>query len=288
MFDTILFPVDFSKRGAHVARSVAAYARQFNSRVVLLHVVEMPDLLFGMPEYNVISFDKIRENQVAAGREKLETWGQEEFEGIPVRRRIVSGDAATEIASYADEEHASIIMMASHGVGPFRRFMIGSTAAKVLHDSHVPVWTDVHSEDVSAQAAGPLKSLVCAIDLGPQSESALRMAAAVAEKTSADVTIVHAIPTIDDRPGSYFDFDFTAQLSAEAKERIGELQSKAGTDYRVCVHGGDPAEVVQKAASAHSANLVVIARGAILGGLGRLRTHSYAIVNKSQVPVLSV
>jgi hypothetical protein len=35
-------------------------------------------------------------------------------------------------------------------------------------------------------------------------------------------------------------------------------------------------------------DLVVIARGAILGGLGRLRTHAYSIINKSPVPVLSV
>jgi nucleotide-binding universal stress UspA family protein len=297
MFETILFPVDFSKRCAIAAKSVAAYARTFNSQVTLLHVVEMPDFLFGMPEYNVVSFAQIRDEQLADRKAKMEDWAATEMAGLSVRRLVVQGDPAREIVGKADECKSSLIMMPSHGVGPFRRFMIGSTTAKVLHDSHVPVWTDVHTEEVPGedgeenghelQAEG-LKSLICGIDLGPHSEDTLKMAAALARRTNGDVTIAHAIPAIEVRPVNYLDTEFSAQLSAEARGAIADIQKRAGTSFRVCIHGGEPSEVVREAALAHKAGLVVIARGAILGGLGRLRTHAYSIINKSPVPVLSV
>ncbi len=289
MFETILFPVDFSKRSQAAAPWVAAYARQFHSQVIFLHLVETPDFLFEMPEYSIVSFAQIRDEQMAERRKKLETWLAPEFAGVAVRRVIAEGDPGRDIVCYAHENEASLIMMPSHGFGPFRRFMIGSTTSKVLHDAYVPVWTDAHIEE-SAQhfPIQPLRKIICAIDLGEQSEAALQLAASLVQRTSGDVVVVHAIPTIEARPASYFDTDFSAHLSAEARLRVEELQDQTGTSFKVCVQGGDPAEVVARAVAAHQAELVVIARSATLGGLGRLRTHAYSIINKSPAPVLSV
>ena len=289
MFETILFPVDFSKRSHAAARAVAAYARQFHSQVILLHLVEVPDFLFGMPEYGVVSFAQIRDEQLTERRKNLESRLAVELQGIPVRRVIAEGDPGREIVRYAHEHEVSLIMMPSQGFGTFRRFMIGSTTAKVLHDSHVPVWTDAHAEEsAEGHTSCDLRSVACAIDLGPQSNAALKTAAGIAHETKGDVLVVHAIPSIEVRPASYLDTDFSAHLSAEARVRVEELQDQTDTNFKVCIQGGDPADVVARVACAHKVDLVVIARGAILGGLGRLRTHAYSIINKSPVPVLSV
>lgn len=299
MFETILFPVDFSKRCEACATSVGAYARQFHAQVILLHLVEMPDYLFGMPEYSVVSYTQIRDEQMAERRKKLESWNPPGLQNVAARRVIAEGDPGREIVRYAQEHDARLIMMPSHGFGPFRRFMIGSTTAKVLHDAHLPVWTDAHSPegDGSGAAAPPappvsgktaIRQILCAIDLGPQSENALEMASSLSTETGAEVLVVHAIPTIEVRPASYFDADFSAHLSAEARLRMEELQDRVETRFKVCVQGGDPADVVRQAALSRNSDLVIIARGAILGGLGRLRTHAYSIINKSPAPVLSV
>src|SRR5438445_508407 len=97
MFETILFPVDFSNRSQAAARWVAAYARQFHSQVIFLHLVETPDFLFGMPEYSMVSFTQIRDEQMAERRKKFETWLAQEFEGIAVRRVIADGDPGRDI-----------------------------------------------------------------------------------------------------------------------------------------------------------------------------------------------
>ena len=70
MFENILFPVDFSKRSQAAARQVAGYARQFHSQVTFLHLVESADFLFGMPEYSVVSYSQIRDEQMVDRRKK--------------------------------------------------------------------------------------------------------------------------------------------------------------------------------------------------------------------------
>jgi len=52
--------------------------------------------------------------------------------------------------------------------------------------------------------------------------------------------------------------------------------------------GGDVAEGIRDLALRNRADLVVIGRGAIRTGLGRLYAHSYDIIRESPCPVLSV
>ena len=75
------------------------YARQFHSQVIFLHLVETPDFLFGMPEYSVVSFSQIRDEQMSERRKKLENWLAlaPESEGIAVGRVIAEGDPGREI-----------------------------------------------------------------------------------------------------------------------------------------------------------------------------------------------
>jgi nucleotide-binding universal stress UspA family protein len=51
---------------------------------------------------------------------------------------------------------------------------------------------------------------------------------------------------------------------------------------------GDVAEAVRTEAQRHKADLVIIGRGMLDQSLGRLRTHSYAIIRQAPCPVLSV
>jgi nucleotide-binding universal stress UspA family protein len=288
MFQKILFPVDFSKRCDGAAEYVRAYAKANQSEVYMLHVLDLPDYLFGVPEYPVIAPIEIRESQRAQGRKKLEGYFCEGFEGVKVHRMLMEGDPAREVVKFADEHKVDVIMLPTHGVGAFRRYIIGSTSAKILHDAHCPVWTAVHAEEAVPLDGTGVRNVICGIDLGPLSETVLSYADRFAKHTGADLTLVHAVPVVEVRPASYFDVDFAAHLKAEAAAKIDELQKKVGTKYRVCIHGGDPADVMREAAHGHSADLAIVGRGHVTEGLGRLRTHSYAVINKSPCPVLSV
>lgn len=59
------------------------------------------------------------------------------YEKMDISVRI--GDAGVQIALFADDIDAGLIVIPSHGRGMLRRMLLGSTADKVVHHSHCPV-----------------------------------------------------------------------------------------------------------------------------------------------------
>ena len=55
---------------------------------------------------------------------------------IPI---VVSGEPAEAIVDTATNEHADLIVMATHGYTGVRRWALGSVADKVLHASATPL-----------------------------------------------------------------------------------------------------------------------------------------------------
>lgn len=72
------------------------------------------------------------------------------------------------------------------------------------------------------------------------------------------------------------------------RDELQALLETLGIAARIIVVGGDPAKAVSEIARTEEANQLVIARGAVMEGLGRLRTHAYGIIRSSPCPVVSV
>ena len=189
------------------------------------------------------------------------------------------------ISEYARKEHVDLIMMPTHGHGPFRRLLLGSVTAKVLHDAECPVWTDVH-EERSLMRAG-CNAVLCAVDCGLEAVTSIQWAAEFASSYGAQLTLVHAIPALAG-PTPAADRRFRKYLADHARAHIDDLQQKAGTTARVCVEGGKIAETVRNAALQHAADLIVIGQGCLHETLGGLRSNAYAIVRESPCPVVRV
>jgi len=120
-----------------------------------------------------------------------------EFAGLKVQRQIVRGDPALEVVRCARNEKTDLIMMPTHGRGPFRRFVLGSVTAKVLHDTPCPVWTSAHLDVDRPSAPLNLANVLCAVDLDDTGGHTLRYAANFAPRIGAKLTIVHAVPGND-------------------------------------------------------------------------------------------
>jgi len=61
--------------------------------------------------------------------------------GLEVDYVVLSGTSGETIVSYAQENDCTLIAIATHGHGGFRRFALGSTADFVVHHSLIPVLT---------------------------------------------------------------------------------------------------------------------------------------------------
>jgi nucleotide-binding universal stress UspA family protein len=284
----ILVPVDFSERCLGAARYAEALASHFQSEVSLVHVLEPLRYDFGPLEFSGAVVSEVVASRNAQARQQLDTFLARELEGVSVRRVLLEGDPAQRVVEYAHGEQVGLIAMPTHGYGPFRRFILGSVTAKVLHDADCPVLTGVHMDAPPGSHDIAFRTIVCAVDLGPQSRKTLAWASRMASEFSARLLLAHAIPCIEARPGEYFDQGLGAEVFKGAREELEKLEEGMHAPAEIVVEGGDPPRVICQVASSNQADLLVIGRGSAAGLFGRLRTNAYAIIRESPCPVVSV
>ncbi len=284
----ILLPVDFSERCLGATRYAEALAGHFRAEITLLHVVEPIRYEFSTLEFGGTVMNDLVANRAEQARKQLDTFLEDELRDVRVRRELLEGDPAQRIVEYAHDQRVNLITIPTHGYGPFRRFILGSVAAKVLHDADCPVWTGVHLEDAPRAGSIVFRNVLCAVDLGPQSRKALAWASELAGEFKARLVLVHANPCIESRPGEYFDHDLASDLAKGARAELEKLSQAAGAKAEIFVDGGDAPHVVCRAAQKYKADLLVIGRGSAAGMIGRLRTNAYAIIRQSPCPVVSV
>lgn len=283
----ILLPVDFSERSVGATRYASLLARHFQSELTLLHTLTPLHDEFGALEVAgtmLVDVYRARAGQAAA---ELEAFMAEALAGLNVHRVVLHGDPAEEIVRFAHNEHTSLIAMATHGYGPFRRFILGSNTAKVLHDADCPVWTGVHLEDNRAAAPGPIRSILCALDLGPQSSKTLAWADWLRQEFDARLTVIHATasgPDVADES----DRAWRTRVHESAEAELQLIQRDTGAHAEIFLEAGEPARVICSEAMRVQADVLVIGRGSAAGVFGRLRTNAYAIIRQSPCPVVSV
>jgi nucleotide-binding universal stress UspA family protein len=285
-FKHILFPVDFSQQNCGVAPYVACMARRYGARVTMLHVMEISSAAYpGWPAHAaLIDFQAMIDDR----NQRIESFLRTEFQEVATTRVRDEGDPARQIVEYAEKEKVDLIMMPTHGYGPFRRFLLGSVTAKVLHDVKCPVWTSAHAPETPALPAG-YRNVLCAVDLTPNSLPLVQWASGFARDHGARLKLVHAVPAAE--PQSAFDIEggrFRAFLLDVAREELAKLQKQAGTELDAVLRAGDVAQVVRAAAEQDDADLVVIGRGVLHELFGRMRTHVYSVIREAPCPVISV
>jgi nucleotide-binding universal stress UspA family protein len=282
----ILLPVDFSERANQAVRFAVPVAERFNSEIVLLYVLP-PYHEFGAMEL-ASAMTEILADRRSDAELRIAGFLREELARYRVRRLLLDGDPAREIVDCARREQAGLIAMPTHGYGPFRRMLLGSVTAKVLHDADCPVWTTAHAEAPPAGEAA-LKRILCAIDLSPSGAPALAWSAQLAAEFGAQLTLVHALAELDPRTeGYHFSPEWRKFLVDNAETEIAALQQKAGTQAEVVLTMGPAAEMICEEARKAEADLLVIGRAADAGILGRLTSQAYSIIRQSPCPVVSV
>jgi nucleotide-binding universal stress UspA family protein len=134
MYDTILVPLDGSKRAEAILPHAEHLAHRFDASVVFLQVIEPVPLLVGLRGAEVGL------EQLELGRRMKEAQSylaarQGEFreKGIEARTLVDYGTVVNTIIETAKSEDADLIALASHGRTGLSRVYYGSVAAGVLH-----------------------------------------------------------------------------------------------------------------------------------------------------------
>ncbi len=132
---TILHPTDFSKPSEYALRFALALARDYEARLVLLHVVEPPvyygelGMAIPLPADFHESLGQRLSRLVPADSE------------VPVETVLVEGNASQQILKVTEEHHCDLIILGTHGRTGLSRVLLGSVAENVIRHSKVPVLT---------------------------------------------------------------------------------------------------------------------------------------------------
>lgn len=144
-FKRILVPLDGSKLATTALSPAVELARGAAAELILLRAVEQH------PQY--VSLLLMRRNQATAELDALVADITPQVAVTPVVAADYS-DTAEAIVEEAARRQADLVVMATHGYGGVRRWMLGSVADKVLQAAPVPLLLIRPSTDAAAGVPG--------------------------------------------------------------------------------------------------------------------------------------
>ncbi|MDO9081304.1 MAG: universal stress protein [Desulfuromonadales bacterium] len=138
---TILFATDFSESSNEAFSYALSFARSFNARLFLLHVISEPVDMRGFYVPH-ISFDSLESEIITSAKKMLSDFCSTHLkENDNYAYAVGSGVPFEKIITAAEQEHADLIVVGTHGRGGLDHLLFGSNAEKIVRKSPVPVLT---------------------------------------------------------------------------------------------------------------------------------------------------
>ena len=281
-FRKILFPVDYSEPCQAAVPHVKAMVEIYEAELSLLHAYGLGPIAYS----ELMVADPNWPEQIRPIEEKrLRKFAGEMFPDETVESFVDQGEAGTVIHDYVQHQGTDLVMIPAQGHGPLRRFLLGSTTAKVLHDVSAAVWTGTAS---SLTCRPVYKSIVCALDESDEAEAVLRAAVAFARPFGAQLYLVHSV----ELPSMALEIDissFRRAIIESADAKLRELKGKVGIDAPHTVTDEIMTAGVRKEALRVNADLVIAGRGKsqrlLMSGVW---SRLYALIQEAPCPVLSI
>src|SRR5262245_33655696 len=140
-FKKILCPIDFSSHSHAALEHAEEIARRFGAELIVAHVVEpvLYPVAYGLPPIAPVNYEEAaRENATKALAPLVEAINQR---GGKARALVSTGLASLRICEMVTEEHADLVVLATHGYTGLKHVLLGSTAERVVRNCPSPVLT---------------------------------------------------------------------------------------------------------------------------------------------------
>lgn len=138
MYKKILVPLDGSPLAEAVLPHAQALAKSEGAEIIILRVPLTPN------EGVFVHNPALAETIIKEIEEEAKNYTEMEVaklqkEGIQVKGITRDGLVPDTILDVAEETHADVIAMSTHGRTGVQRWLLGSVADRVVHYSHIPV-----------------------------------------------------------------------------------------------------------------------------------------------------
>jgi len=292
----ILCPVDFSDFSRPALDLAFALAARSGAEILALHVTA-PSLppAAAFPEVPaILTLDPMEMERLRA--ELASFVAPSRTPDVPLRTVVAQGAPVTTILLEAQALGADLIVMGTHGMGGFERWVLGSVAEKVLRKAPCPVLTVARAgQEPLAIDPSRFTEVLCAVDLSESSKETLADAVSMAQAAGAHLTLLHVLE--DTAQGEAAVADAGLDLSAyraercqEARRRLRALAKDVDCVHDEIVKTGTPYREILALAEQRGAGLVVVGvHGSRLADLFHFgSTAHHHVVRGAECPVLTV
>jgi len=136
----ILVPTDFSPTADRALDYAIALGAKLGARIHLVHVIGIPAL--GVPELGLAMASATIDALLANGQVELDRIVDEHRNQVSFGEAILrNGDARDEVLQVANELHADLIVIGTHGRRGVARALLGSVAEAIVRLAPCPVLT---------------------------------------------------------------------------------------------------------------------------------------------------
>jgi len=296
-FRNILCPIDLSDASSRPLAYATAFARWYEARLTVLHVVPTFDpmqirsgalgdpvrILYPMTRDEILS--ELRRAVDAAGAGTLD-----------VALATDAGDAAATIVDHAVRMATDLLVMGTHGRGGFDRLLLGSVTEKVLRKAPCPILTVPPHALPTMPEEVVFRRILCPMDFSPSALQAFGFALDLARQANGSVTVLHVIEWLaEEEPRAHAHFnvsEYRQHLTADAHARLQALLADEPCTWceteEVVVIGRAHREVLATAAARQTDLIVMGAQGRGSVGLALFGSTTQHVVRAATCPVLTV
>lgn len=300
MLQSLLVPLDGSTAGEGCLPLAVNVARCSGARLHLAHVhvpYEPAELLANTSfQWEGVDLAEYDQKEIVRETDYLREWEERLADrGTDVDSRVIEGTPiADELAGYAEEVAADLIVMSSRGRSALARALLGSVSDEVVRKAPAPVLV-IHPADREREAdtTGRVEHVLVALDGSKAGEAALGPAQELARATGARLSLIHVIsdptylgPRITGLRPTHFEPELDGAM--DYLEGVAEMLRYEGLEAEpVIIRGDDVASAIAGVADEEDVDLVAVAthgftgvRRAVLG------TVTDGLLKKTTRPLL--
>jgi nucleotide-binding universal stress UspA family protein len=288
----IIVPLDGSMLAERALGLAGMFARSYNARIELIHVLEEP-----------IAFD-LMPGMLVTERADVERYLQRVVEQLPadlsVTSYVIRGEPVHELLELTISDTDSMFVMSTHGRGGLGRLMFGSVSDKLLRHSSVPVALIRSPVELRHHS---FTNILVPLDDAQYAESALPIALDLAIRSDATVGLLRVCepfwnsPYVATAPEfMYFTSDQVSELEQacldDARRYLNLIADRGraeGARLVWEVRSGKPADEIIRAAETTGADLIVLSTHG-RGGVRRLALGSVTneVLHRGTTPILAL
>ena len=277
----ILCPTDFSELATLALRYGMRFANCFGARLMVLYADP-----FSPPPYftsgQVENLSNEIERSKGTAREYLIRYVKEHIENLSETEvAVVQNEPVPAIMGAAEQRNAGLIVMGTHGRSDFRRFLLGSVAEKILHETDRPVLTVREKRRGGTASKISIQHVLCPINYTEVAFNALEHAVAVSKCFGAELLVLHVI---ESHATEVIDQDEHARLCSWIPD-----ETRARCSLREIIRRGDAAEQIIEMASNVACDIIVLgAQHKRFSDTTVIGTTTLRVTRHAPCPVLTV